>query len=115
MKTLFLMTVAATIGLLLTFNGQAQYKGPRDYFPKNSPAPPPKNGTTPPAAPKNPDQATPAKPQQLLFKDIPVNTQFFFTTDTNRSIPWTKVSATTAKNTKNGTTRALKGEMPVKK
>jgi len=43
-----------------------------------------------------------------------VNSQFYFLTDTNRAFPWTKISETTAKNTK-GITRAFSVETPVQR
>ena len=84
----------------------AQYKAPSDYFRKDSPNRPggPAQPGGPPAAPGNPKPAASPKP---AFKDVPVNTQFYFLTDTNRAYAWTKVTDTTAKNDKNGLTRAI--------
>ena len=90
----------------------AQYKAPSQYFPKNSPAPAPGGQ---PAAPKAPDKQTPAIPQLPKFKDLSVNASFYFISDTNRTYAWTKISATSAKNTKNGVTQAINGETPVQK
>jgi hypothetical protein len=92
---------------------QAQYKAPSQYFRKDFPAP--NNRGTPPAAPKAPDKQAPAASQQPKFKDLPVDSQFFFTSDTNRSYAWTKISATSAKNTKNGVTQAINAETPIQK
>ena len=82
----------------------AQYKAPSQYFRKDSPAP----NKPPGAAPSNP--AIPAQPK---FKDVAVNSQFFFTTDTNRAYPWVKISPTTAKNAK-GVTQSINSEIQVR-
>ena len=91
--------------LVLNLDVQAQYKAPSQYFQKNNPAPAPGGQ---PAAPR-----TPSAPQPPKFKDLPVNTQFFFLSDTNRVYAWMKTSSSTAKNTKNGVTQAINGETPV--
>ncbi len=91
----------------------AQYTAPSRYFPKNFPAPSPRSQ---PAAPKAP--ATPAPtttPTQPKFKDLSVNTQFYFLSDTNRTYMWTKISSNTATNTKNGVVQTIKAETPVQK
>ena len=113
MKSLSLgiVVVAACI-----FSGQvvqAQYKGPRDYFPKRNPAPP--AGSSQATAPKPAEKQAPTKSQQPKFKDLPTNGQFYFLSDTNRTYVWTKVSASTAKNTKNGVTRSVSAETPIQK
>lgn len=113
MKLFSLGTVTVLVCMVSCFDLSAQYKGPRDYFPKNSPAPPARG--TPSAAPQTPAKPEPAKTQQPKFKDIPVNGQFYFLSDTNRTVAWTKISASTAKNPKNGVTRALSTETPVQK
>jgi hypothetical protein len=88
----------------------AQYKAPSQYFPKNRPVPG-QPGSPAPGAPRQP----PAAPAQPKFKDVPVNSQFYFLTDTNRAFAWTKTSDTTAKNTKNGVSQAIHGETPVQR
>ena len=113
MKFFTVGNVVVFIWLVLCLDASAQYKGPRDYFPKNSPAPPAR--TTPSAAPRTPAKSEPAKTQQPKFKDIPVNGQFYFLSDTNRTVAWTKISASTAKNPNNGITRALSAETAVQK
>ncbi len=96
-----------TAGLLVAGTAaHAQYKGARDYFPKNQPIP---GVGEKPAAPTSP----PAAPQHPTFKSVPVNAQFYFLSDTNRAHPWTKISTTTAKNSASGVTRAFTGSMPV--
>jgi hypothetical protein len=65
-----------------------------------------KGGTTGTAG--NTRNATAAKPK---FKDLPVNSQFYFLSDTNRSFSWTKISTTTARNDKNSNVVAVANEM----
>lgn len=105
-------SIALIIGvcLLAGAGALAQYKAPSQYFPKNSPVPG-KPGGQPPAAPRQP----PAAPPQPKFKDLPVDSQFYFQADTNRVFAWTKASATTAKNTKNGVTQTINGETPIQR
>ena len=98
------------------FSAHAQYKGPRNYFPKNNPAPPPA-GAQPaapapavPNAPKAPSNQPPAAAQLPKFKDLPVNSTFYFTSDTNRTYAWVKLTDSTAKNSKNGITQTINGE-----
>lgn len=107
-------------GLVVTFFvlagavAQAQYKSPRQYFPKDAPGANP-GGRTAPATPGSPASPTrPAVPDKPKFKDVVVNSQFYFMTDTNRAYPWTKLSETTAKNAK-GVTRAFNVETPVQR
>jgi hypothetical protein len=88
----------------------AQYKAPSQYFRKDSPRNP---GS--PGAPAAPGKPAPAAPQAPKFKDLPVNSQFYFLSDTNRAYAWTKISAESAKNAKNGVTQAINGETPVQK
>jgi hypothetical protein len=45
---------------------------------------------------------------------VTVNQQFYFLNDTNRAFPWTKLTATTAKNPQ-GVTRPINGETLVRK
>jgi hypothetical protein len=114
MKTLFLVIGIAAACVCFGPSAQAQYKGARDYFPKNPP-PPTGGGGALPGAPKAPDAQPPAKPAGPKFKDVAVNSDFYFLSDTNRVYPWTKLSATTAKNTKNGVVQTINGESPVRK
>src|SRR5882762_9946168 len=97
MKILLIPVLLATVSLLTGLEAKAQYKAPSQYFPKNRPVPGAPGGQ-PPATPPQP----PAAPQPPKFKDLPVDSQFYFQTDTNRVYAWTKTSATSAKNTKNG-------------
>ena len=115
MKAFKLGLILAATCLLFGPSAQAQYKGARNYFPKNYPAP---NSGGQPAAPASPaarDNSAPAKPQQPKFKDLELNTQFYFLSDTNRTYAWMKLSKSTAKNTKNGLTQTIYGETPVQK
>lgn len=101
MKKLF-RVVLGLASLFIVMNVSAQYKAPSQYFRKDFPAPN-KPGSNP---------AQPAAPVQPKFKDVAINTQFYFLTDTNRAYPWTKLSATTAKNAK-GITQTFNGEILV--
>ena len=99
MKIFSLGLLVAVACVLFGPSAFAQYKGPRDYFPKRYPAPPAGG----PAVPsKTPAKQEPAKVQSPKFKDLPVNSQFYFLSDTNRTYAWTKDSISTAKNSKNG-------------
>ena len=108
---------ALVCGLLVgivSLAAHAQYKAPSQYFRKDFPAPKP-GGTpqtpqTPPATPKAPE-----KPAQPKFKDLPLNAQFYFMTDTNRAYAWTKISASAAKNTKNGVTQTIAAEVLIQR
>lgn len=109
--------IAALACLCGSFTVQAQYKAPSQYFRKDSP----QNPGGQPAAPRPPatqapvPPAPPAVPQQPKFKDVQVNANFYFLTDTNREYAWTKLSVTTAKNTKNGVTQVINAETPVQR
>ena len=112
----------ATLAFFCAIGAQAQYKGPRDYLPKNNPVPG-LNGTQRPAAgaannankPPATTPPQPAKPVQPKFKDVPVNSQFYFLADTNRMYNWTKISLTTATNSKNGVVQLINSETPIQK
>src|SRR5262245_11806419 len=99
----------------------AQYKAPSQYFRKDSPGvnrsgrPSSYTHPDPPVSPKAP--AAPSRPaatEKPKFKDVSINTQFYFANDTNRAFPWTKVTATTAKNAK-GVTQPIKGETAIQR
>ena len=110
MKILWIPILLAAVSLLFGMEAKAQYKAPSQYFPKNRPVPGAPGGQ-PPAAPPQ----LPAAPQLPKFKDLPVDSQFFFRTDTNRTYAWTKTSATAAKNTKNGVVQVINGETPIQR
>ena len=113
MKLFSLGVISVFVCAISCLDVSAQYKGPRDYFPKNSPAPPARSA--PSTAPKAPTKTEPAKTQQPKFRDIPVNGQFYFLSDTNRTVAWTKISASAAKNPNNGITRSLSAETSIQK
>jgi hypothetical protein len=102
MKALMLLVVGL-LGVPALF---AQYKAPSDYFRKDSPNRP-GGPAQPGGAPSSPGNAKPAAPQKPAFKDLPLSTQFYFLSDTNRAHAWTKINDTTAKNDKSGLTRAI--------
>jgi len=119
MRTLKLGLLVVAACLLCGASAQAQYKGARNYFPKNFPAPNSGGQVTAPgspAAPAAPGKSVPAKPPPPpKFKDLELNAQFYFITDTNRDFAWMKLSKTTAKNTKNGVTQTISAETPIQK
>ena len=114
----------ATAALMFSsLEGVAQYKAPRSYFPKNY-QPSAANGAAGGAAAQpaggqagaaTNKQQPAAKPQVPKFKDLPVNTGFYFLSDTNRAYLWIKTSAIQAKNSKNGVVQTITGEVPVQK
>jgi hypothetical protein len=109
MKAVLLTLVIAVTGLLLIASPAfAQYKAPSQYFPKNSPAP------LPGGQPNTPGQKPPAPPVPK-FKDVAVNSQFYFVSDTNRTYAWVKVSPTTATNSQNGVVQVIHAETPVQR
>ena len=112
MKALSVVILVAIACLDCGLGAQAQYKSPRDYFPKNNPAPTPGGQ---PAAPRAPDKQAPTTPQPPKFRDLALNSQFYFTSDTNRTYAWMKISSSTAKNTKNGVTQTINLETPVQR
>ena len=112
MKAFAIPALVAVACLIFGEHAHAQYKGPRDYFPKSFPAPAPGSRTLP-GATNAPGKTEPAKPQQPKFKDLPVNTGFYFVSDTNRTFLWNKTSTTQAKNSKNGVVQTIHGETPI--
>ena len=117
MKRLSVSLVVSTALFAGAFGVMAQYKAPSQYFRKDFPASKPGGSGTQPSAPttpKAPDKQAPANAQPK-FKDLPVNAQFYFQSDTNRAYVWTKVSATTAKNNKSGATAPIQSETPIRK
>jgi hypothetical protein len=120
MKSMALPGLFAAFVILAGSVAQAQYKSPRQYFPKDAPGANPSGRTAPatpgtPGAPATPTTpARPAVPDRPKFKDVVVNSQFYFLTDTNRAYPWTKISETSAKNAK-GVTRAFNVETPIQR
>jgi len=123
MKAL-VVAVTVAVALLATW-AHAQVKGPRSYFPKNYQAPPPgQQGTAPSSVPQGGNgmaggagaAAAPAKtPPPPKFKDVQVNAQFFFLSDTNHEYPWMKISSSTATNMKNGVVRPINPETAVQR
>jgi hypothetical protein len=64
-----------------------------------------------PAQPATPGTAAPAA--QPRFKDLPVNSTFFFLSDTNRAYPWLKISDTKARNTVNTNEATISAQTPI--
>ena len=112
---------------LLGTRADAQIKGPRSYFPKNYQAPPAgSQGTAPSSVPQGgngmagsapaANAAAAAKPPPIpKFKDVQLNSQFFFLSDTNHEYPWMKISTSTATNVKNGVVRPINPETAVQR
>src|SRR5437764_6367039 len=124
MKAQLIGGVAAVALILSSAQGIAQYKAPRSYFPKNYQPPPANNGQA--ATPAQPGsgagqgaatnkQQPAAKPQPPKFKDLAVNSQFYFLSDTNHSFAWMKISTSVASNTVNGVARPISAETPIQK
>lgn len=109
MKSLLCRAAFASFLLASAFVVSAQVKAPSQYFRKDSPNRPGQNTPVAPSAPRSP------APASAKFKDVAVNAEFYFLTDTNRAHPWTKISASTAKNAKNGATAPIKAETPVQR
>src|SRR4051794_8280321 len=112
-KALILSALMALACFTFQQSSHAQYKGARSYFPKGPPAPPP-NGAPSSSAINAPSKQHP-KPPQSKFKDVPVNTGFYFLADTNRTYPWTKTSTSQARNTRNGVVQTINVETPVQR
>ena len=110
MSTLLIRLMGLTLLMFSACVVTGQIKAPSQYFRKDSPNRP--GQPNPPATPSSPASPATAAPK---FKDLSVNSQFYFLSDTNRVYPWTKVSDTTAKNTKNGVTAPVGAETPVRR
>src|SRR6266700_713569 len=111
--------ILTAAGIFCAVSAQGQYKSPRSYFPKNNQTLPGNGGGQAAGGGGNianaPGKQQPAKPPQPKFKDLPVNSQFYFLSDTNRAFTWTKVSSTTATNVKNGIVQTISSEVPIQK
>jgi hypothetical protein len=67
-----------------------------------------------PAAPaQRPAHIVAPSPAQARFKDLAVNSTFFFLSDTNRAYPWVKISNTTARNTVNTNVATISAQTPI--
>lgn len=113
---------ALVFGLLMSMLGldaYAQYKAPSQYFRKDFPQRPggQQQPQQPPQRqqPQSPAAKAPQQPALPKFKDVAVNTQFYFLSDTNRAHPWTKISAMAAKNVNSGITQAISAEIPIQR
>ena len=122
MKASVFTALIAAAGVFGAVFAQAQYKSPRSYLRPGSGGAP-ANGGQPPQANANqagaPGMANrpgqPAKPQPPKFKELPLNTPFYFASDTNHAFSWMKVSSMTASNTKNGVVATISGETLIQK
>ena len=72
----------------------------------------PENPSTP-QVPERPGRTRPAKDKQEKFKVLPVNTVFYLAGDGYKNNPQIKLTATTARNIKEGVTNKVSPEMTV--
>lgn len=110
MSTLLIRLMGLALVMFSAGWVSGQVKAPSQYFRKDSPNRP--GQPNPPATPNTPSAPATTAPK---FKDVAVNSQFYFVSDTNRAYAWTKISDTTAKNTKNGVTAPVGAETPVRR
>jgi len=113
MRLSMLLLIAMLAGLLAAREAQAQRRGQKGgrggrAAPAQTPAQPPAQPPPKPATPS--DQPVIA---QTRFKDLAVDSTFFFLSDTNRDYPWKKISATSAQNTVNSNVAAISAQTPV--
>ena len=100
-------TNCITLGIILLcflLDASAQYGRRRNYY------------VLPPVPGTNQNQTGTAKApveKSEQFKNVPVNTIFFFAADKNKSFPRTKVSETTAKSVKDGSVSKVPAATPV--
>lgn len=109
MSTLLIRLMGLALVMFSASVVSGQVKAPSQYFRKDSPNRP--GQQNPPASPNAPSSAA-AAPK---FKDVAVNSQFYFMTDTNRAYPWTKISDSKAKNSKSGATAPVSANTPVRR
>lgn len=109
MSTLLIRLIGLAAVMFSAGVVSGQVKAPSQYFRKDSPNRP--GQQNPPASPSAPSPAA-AAPK---FKDVTVNSQFYFMADTNRACPWTKISDSTAKNSKSGATAPVSANTPVRR
>ncbi len=121
MKTFSKGILVAAGCLVVGLGVEAQYRAPRQYFPRSFPAP--TNTANRPTSPtrastnsvRTPTNSIPAATRQLRFQDLPLKGQFYFLSDTNRAQLWTKISATVAKNNKSSLTNTIRADIPIQK
>lgn len=94
----FLMLTVLFAMLGVAVDANAQYGRRRNYY---APAPAPSTNKNQPAPPKTPVE----KPEP--FKDVKVNSTFFFVADKKKSFPRIKISETIARSVKDGQMSAV--------
>lgn len=105
MRFTMLVLVVAVASLFAASECQAQRRGQKsDQGKRAAHAPQPPQ----PAAP-----STAMPVAQPKFKDLAVNSTFFFLSDTNRAYPWIKISNTTAQNTVNTNVATIPAQTPI--
>ena len=88
----------------------AGYGGRRrayNYYPPDTAPPQLPPDQTDPSRPAQPKQPKPPAEKQEKFKDVPLNTTFYFAVDHNKTFPRIKISDTTARNVKDGKVSAV--------
>jgi hypothetical protein len=105
MRFTMLTLVVALTSLFATSECQAQKRGQKSDQGKRAAH---TQQPTQPAAP-----STAASAAQPRFKDLAINSTFFFLSDTNRAYPWVKISATTARNTVNTNVATISAQIPI--
>ena len=113
MRVSVLVLVVALASLFAARETQAQRRGQKsDRGKRAAPAQQPATPAQRPAQPAAPSTTAPAT--QTKFKDLTVDSKFFFLTDTNRAYPWVKISDTAARNTVNTNVATIPGQTPIK-
>jgi hypothetical protein len=91
--------------IFVTLEVEAGYGGRRrayNYYPPDSSVPKPPADQNNPARPAQPNQPKQPAEKQEPFKEVPVNSTFYFAADRNKSFPRIKISETTARSVKDG-------------
>ena len=98
---LFRSVFALVVVLLSLTEAEAGYgrRRPYNYYPPDSSSPQSPADQNNPSRPNQPKQ--PAEKQEQ-FKEVPVNSTFYFVADRNKSFPRIKISDTTARSVKDG-------------
>ena len=96
--------VLAVVWSALT-QAEAGYGGRRranNYYPPDTAPPQLPPDQTDLSRPARPSQSKPPAEKQQPFKDVPVNTTFYFAADRNKFFPRIKISDSTARGVKDG-------------
>jgi hypothetical protein len=103
---LFRSALTLVVVLLSLTEAEAGYGRRRayNYYPPDSslPQPPADQNQNNPSRPTQPNQPKQPAEKQEQFKEVPVNSTFYFVADRNKSFPRIKISDTTARSVKDG-------------